>query len=301
MNLLALLLGLAIERVLTNLFHLREFRWLDPLFDAHFARVRSMSLPAAIALCAGLALVLALPVVAGAVLLWDEFLQIPYFLFAVVVLLFSLGPRDLDEEVEDYCVALETGDAEAQRRVAKELLEREPADAAVGRNAAVEQAIYVQANNRVFGVVFWFLVAGPAGAWLFRLLDLMRRRAQYQAIRPGAEAEYGVVLAAVRNLHAVFAWIPARLLALGYLLAGNFEEAVGGWRAGRVSGMAFADAAHEIIARVGTAASGRAGLDVTDSVEALDRIRGARALVMRTLWMIWCPIIAVMTLYDWLT
>ena len=101
----------------------------------------------------------------------------------MAVLLFSLGPRDLDEEVEDYCTALESGDAEAQRRVAKELLERDPPDAAVGRNAAVEQAIYVQANNRIFGVVFWFLVAGPTGAWLFRLLDLMRRRVQYQAIR----------------------------------------------------------------------------------------------------------------------
>ena len=33
MNFLALLLGLALERVLTHLFHLREFRWLDPLFD----------------------------------------------------------------------------------------------------------------------------------------------------------------------------------------------------------------------------------------------------------------------------
>ena len=33
MNFVALLLGLGVERLLTHLFHLREFRWLDPLFD----------------------------------------------------------------------------------------------------------------------------------------------------------------------------------------------------------------------------------------------------------------------------
>lgn len=301
MNLLALLLGLALERVLTSLFHLREFRWLDPLFDAHIERARGLPFSVAVALSLLVALLLSLPVAAGAFLLWDEFLQIPYFLFAVVVLLFSLGPRDLDEEVEDYSAALERADAEAQRRVAKELLERDPPEPTAGRNAAVEQAIYVQSSNRIFSVVFWFLVAGPAGAWLFRVLDLLRRRAQYQAARPDSAAAAGTVLPAVRLLHAVFAWVPARLLALGYVLAGNFEEAVGAWRSGRVRGLAFADATHEVIARVGTAASGRTGLDVTDSMEALDRIRGARALVMRTLWMIWCPVIAVLTLYDWLT
>ena len=38
----------------------------------------------------------------------------------------------------------------------------------------MERAIYVQANNRIFGVVFWFLVLGPTGAWAFRVLDLLQ-------------------------------------------------------------------------------------------------------------------------------
>ena len=33
MNFLALFMGLAVERLLTQLFHLRKFHWLDPLFD----------------------------------------------------------------------------------------------------------------------------------------------------------------------------------------------------------------------------------------------------------------------------
>jgi len=103
-------------------------------------------------------------------------------------------------------------------------------------------------------------------------------------------------------LHGLLAWVPSRLLVLGYALAGNFEEAVASWRnPGREATLSFADGTVEIVARIGIAASGRAGLDVADAVEALDRIRGARALVMRALWMIWCPVIAVLTLYDWVT
>ena len=74
-----------------------------------------------------------------------------------------------------------------------------------------------------------------------------------------------------------------------------------GWRSGGPEfALPFAEGINEVVARVGVAASGRSILDVGNATEALDRIRGARSLVMRTLWMIWCPVIAVLTLYDWL-
>jgi AmpE protein len=303
MNFLALLLGLALERVLTHLFHLREFRWLDPLFDAHLRRLRSASGGrgrrwTALVLTALLVALLVVPVALLASALQDEFLQIPYFLFAVVVLLFSLGPRDLDDEVDDYAEALATGDRETQQRVAEQLLERPAPALPAERNEALERAIYIQANNRIFGVVFWFLVLGPTGAWAFRVLDLLRHRAQ----RRVGEEDATSTMEAVRTLHGLLAWIPSRLLALGYALAGNFEEAMASWRnAGREATLPFPDGTVEVVVRIGIAASGRGGLDVADAVEALDRIHGARALVMRTLWMIWCPVIAVLTLYDWVT
>ncbi len=303
MNFLALLLGLALERVLTHLFHLREFHWLDPLFDWHLHRIGAAASGArrrwtALALTLLLAVLLIAPVALLSQGLRGELLQIPYFLFSVVVLLFSLGPRDLDDEVEDYGDALETSDVPTQQRVAAQLLEREPPEQPAERNEAVERAIYVQANNRIFGVAFWFLVLGPTGAWAFRVLDLHRHRAEWKT----ADEHATGAMEAVRTLHGLLAWIPSRLLALGYVLAGNFEEAMTSWRnRGREATLPFADGTQEILARVGIAAAGRGALDVADAAEALDRIRGARSLVMRTLWMIWCPVIAVLTLYDWLT
>lgn len=300
MNFLALLLGLAVERVLTHLFHLREFRWLDPLFDAHLRRLSRASFWFSLGSTLALAALLVSPVAIVSLSLWDELLQIPYFLFAVVVLLFSLGPRDLDEEVEEYADALESGDEAVQQATADELLEGPPPEGAAGRNEAVERAIYVQANNRMFGVIFWFLLLGPTGAWAFRVLDLVRHRSRRRSA--AGEAVSGPADGAVRTLHGILAWPSARLLAVGYVLAGNFEEAVAAWRvSGQEFLLRFYAVTDEVVARVGIAASGRAALDVNDSGEALRRIRAARALIMRTLWMIWCPIISVLTLYDWLT
>lgn len=299
MNFLALLLGLAIERLLTSVFHLREFRWLDPAFDRLLREVRRRGPWLGGAVVVAGALLISAPVVLASLLLHDEFRQIPFFLFAVVVLLFSLGPRDLEQEVDDYCAALERDDGEALRRVAKELAEEDTPNDSAARHAAVERAIYVQANNRMFGVIFWFLLLGPAGAWLFRVLDLLRRRARFQQSRP-EDAAGGESEAPVRVLHGLLAWIPARLLAIGYTLAGNFEVAARGWRAAREPGLGLVARSEELMAQVGMGAAGREPETTDDPAVAYERLRGAMALVMRTLWLIWCPIIALLTLYDWL-
>jgi membrane protein required for beta-lactamase induction len=301
MNFLALLLGLVIERSLTHLFHLREFRWLDPLFDAAFRRAAPLSRVPATLLLAAVAALLTLPVAAVSWALWDELLQVPWFAFAVVVLLFALGPRDLGDEVDDYIAALRAGDPEDLRRLAKELTEANPPVPPGARNESVERAIYVQANNRVFAVVFWFLVGGPTGAWLFRVIDLMRRRMAYRHLTVDDPAQSSALWVLTRELHAIVAWVPARLLAAGYVLAGDFEDALESWRRGGSPGrLGIADASEAVLGRVGGSAAGRSDLDPSLTDPAIERVNAARNLVIRTLWVIWCPVIAVLTLYNWL-
>ena len=60
---------------------------------------------------AALAILVVLPVVLFSIVLAGKFAQVLYFVFAVFVLLFSLGPRDLAEEVHDYCNAVENENA----------------------------------------------------------------------------------------------------------------------------------------------------------------------------------------------
>ena len=49
--------------------------------------------------------------------LGDRLFGFPHLVLAVVVLFFSLGPKDIGEDVNEYCNALESGDEEIQVRV----------------------------------------------------------------------------------------------------------------------------------------------------------------------------------------
>jgi len=295
MNFLALIVGLGVERLLTQLFHLREFHWLDPLFDWVLENQRITQPNLAIAAAAGVALLVVVPVGIVEAGLNERLAHIPQFLFAVLVLLFCLGPRDLGEAVNDYCKAIENGDEEEIRIIATELLEQVPD--VVQPAPDVETAVYAQANNRIFGVVFWFVLLGPTGAWLFRVLDLMQRRAVHHVREDSADASersWSKVAPAMLLLHRIIAWIPARLLAIGYMLAGSFDSALAAWKNLQVVPSAlFPGPNDQLLGAVGKgAASSVAGNTV------IARVRVASDLVSRTLWMIWCPVLAVLTLYG---
>jgi AmpE protein len=294
MSLFALLLALVCERGLTHLFHLREPRWLDRYCDWIARRIggvgRGLRLPAAIT-----ALMLpVLPVAAIDLALGGHLLGLPQLAFAALVLILSFGPRDLRDEVDDYVAALERGDRDEAGRRAMELLEGDAARRGSGLRNAIEEAIFVQANNRIFGVIFWFMLLGPAGAWLFRVSDMMRRRAAFEATRgDGSVQPFGGALA---ELHGVFAWIPARLVAGTYALAGSFEDAVGNWRVvvDRAAENAL-DRSEDLLARVGTASLQPSLADLPPETLDAATARGAWRIVFRSTW-IWLAVIALLVL-----
>jgi membrane protein required for beta-lactamase induction len=294
MSVLALLLALLLERGLTHLFHLRELRWLDAWFD-RAARVLGGGGGFSLA---GAALTLLLPVLPVALVdlaLGSHLLGLPHFAFAVVVLLLSFGPRDLRDEVDDYVAALERGDRDEALRRASELLEGDAASRGAGRREAVEEAIFVQANNRIFGVIFWFMVLGPAGAWAFRVSDLMRRRAAFEAARRGGgtapAGQGGPAL-----LHGLLAWVPARLAAGAYALAGSFEDAVGSWRvAVDRAAEGLLDRTEDLLARVGRASLQPSLAGLAPAELDVATARGSWRIVARAAWF-WLAVVALLVL-----
>ncbi len=291
MNFLALLLGLAVERLLTQLFHLREFHWLDSLFDKFFSLIGSNSRLLNIVAVWGLLVLTLLPVTLVLIALQDRLALIPLFLFSIFVLLFCLGPRDLGEEVIEYRQAIDEDNTEELRTLAAELFDRVPDDSEAIPD--IEKAIYAQANNRIFGVVFWFALAGPVGAWMFRVVDLLRRRALNGQPADAAEDDSSIV-AAVLLWHRVLAWIPSRLLMAGYGMAGNYDGAMAAWRKPRPESVGQCPSVDDqLLGAVGCGAADRG-----DERDISIRAQVAIDLVIRTLWMIWCPVLALLTLYG---
>lgn len=299
MHLIALLIGLVIERLATQFFHLRRLRWLERVIDrglAEFGRFRSWPPVLPVIL---LGFILVLPVIAVTLYLGETLLGFPYLVLSIVVLFFSLGPNDIGEEVVAYCRAVESGDEERIQQTAKAIVEDDVPSDALQRCHRVESAIVVQANNRLFAVIFWFVVLGPLGAWAYRVSDLMRRRAVFNAGRSDDEVVLRARDATV-DLHGWLAWIPARLTAIGYAAAGHFDDAWAAWRAYEASDAGdVAESNERLLASVGVGALSIQDPGDEDPTErAVFGATHANRLVFRLL-MIFAFIIAAMTLYGW--
>jgi AmpE protein len=307
MNLIALLIGLVVERLATQLFHWRRMRWLDRIIDKGFTLAERFSgMPALVAIVL-LVLLLVLPVYGVIMALGGTLAGFTYLLLAVVLLFFSFGPHDIGEDVDEYCKALESENHEDILQASKAIVEGELPDDPLALIQRVEQSVCVQANNRLFAVIFWFVVLGlffgalgPLAAWAYRVTDLIRRRAVFNAARsePDDDSAFRVRDAAVM-LHGWLAWVPARLTAVGYATAGHFDEAIAAMRApGEQRDASTSEQNENLLARVGVAALALQE-DADESITARG-VRGAAAanrLVFRLL-LIWAVVISAMTLYG---
>lgn len=138
--------------------------------------------------------------------------------FAVFILFYAWGPRDLDLDVEALASAPDAG----ARREAAARLWPDGATPALDGGSLVE-AVFRSALRRWFGVLFWFLLLGPVGALGYRLVALA---AEGEASRRLS----GETLAGARTLLALLDWPVAQLLTLAMALVGNFDTVLGAWR-----------------------------------------------------------------------
>lgn len=278
-KLVAILLVAFVSHVLPDLARLRDYSWWR-------AWLRWLGPPApGVALAVGVGL----PVLACALLQYG--LRAPWFGlvgfgFAVAVLYFCWGPRDLERDVE----AVDKAPDSAARLAAAQALRRDGNDSELPFTAEnLVAATFEAALVRWFGVLFWFVLLGPCGALLYRLAQLL-------AAAPGAEDS-----ALARKFAALLDWLPAHLMALALALASNFDAVFTAWRdyhRAHVHGytnldLGFLDAIGRASVVADVAADGQA--DAQSPLVALD---DAMVLVRRVL-VIWLTLIALIVLGGW--
>ncbi len=287
MTLIAIIASLVLERLLDHVQDLRRYERYQDYVEWLRQRLHGDVWEGRLGVLALLA-----PVVLMTMLLQiglsDALFGLLGLLFAVGVLVFCLGPRDLGHELTQYREAHMSGNLELSTRLARTLLGVEPPSDPLEQARAVTGGVLVQANLRIFGVLFWFVVLGPVGAVLYRAVTELNRLTQ----QDNDEFSW-----AARQLNEIMDWLPARLVALGYALSGNFEAAVVGWREATEGNECWLVPAAQVLAATGT---GALDLDqeIDDSMVWDQALQSAMGLVWRTL-ILWVFVIALLTLAGW--
>ncbi len=140
----------------------------------------------------------------------------------VLLLYLALGHRSLHDHARAVIRALEAREAGRARRLAGRMVSRDPAVLDVP--AAVTESVLENGNDAVFATLFWFTLAGGAGAVLHRLVNTL------DAMWGHRDARYRDFGRAAARLDDALNFIPARLTALTYACLGHTRTALRCWR-----------------------------------------------------------------------
>lgn len=217
---------------------------------------------------------------------------LPSLLFGILVLALCWGPRDLDRDVE----AVLDADNVASREAAVAHLQvaggslHEPVPSLV-------DATLLNALRRWFAPLFWFLLLGPLGAVLYRLLALVVHGAV--SAQAGAAGRAGA-----SRVLAWLEWPVAQVMVLAMALVGNFDAVFSAWR--RAGGNRWA----LDLEFLGEAARAGVGVELVEEAEEAreaglvpideryPELRDAMSLVWRML-LLWMALLALLVIAGW--
>ncbi|MDG2526153.1 cobalamin biosynthesis protein [Stenotrophomonas sp. HITSZ_GD] len=291
--LVAVIVALALGHIAPlQVARLRHFGWFEHWLDWLAAASRGSGLWHG---RYGVVLVLLpplLPVVLLQGLLRGHAYGLLSLLYGVLVLAWTWGPRDLDRDVE---AVIDADDPPSRRAAVSHL---QAAGGSLHEDApSLVEAVVLNGLRRWFGVLFWFLLLGPFGAVLYRLLVLMVEGPLAGKLPPAHERGAHTLLAALE-------WPVAQLIVLSMALVGNFDTVYRAWRDAQGNRWALEPAFLGAVARASVRAELREEAhDYTDAGlvpvwRRLPEVRDAMSLVWRVL-LLWMVALALLVIAGW--
>ena len=285
-------IGLLVALIALGLLHAlpQLARWRgDGLFRRWVAQLADTSGGGRVALAL-------LPPLALCALLWWLLGRSPLgavlqLLFALAVLVYCLGPREFEGDLE---AILEATDGAGREAAAQGLADD---DTPVAWNApALGVAVVYAALRRRFGVLLWFFLLGPVGALLYRLGQTMARDDSLR-LDPASRT-------AARYVGNVLDWPAAQLLTFTLAVVGHWEAVIGAWRRWHAQaratswyseGPGFLGAAAQADVLIDIEAGDGYAEEHSDPLVELRRLRSA---LLRAL-LAWLSVVALIVIGGW--
>lgn len=221
MKLLVLVACLLIERFLHIGNILSRFSWFESYLKFIKSKIKESS-PFSKGIM-GLFVIffpLCLPVILSGIYIVDRQVALSGYGLYFIVLLYCFGPTDLYYQLSLYFKAVEEGDKEHQMYSYNEMIDNDE-DSENGEGTINEkdllETIFVRANCGVFGIVFWYCFGPLSFVLIYRGLCLMSSLIykEKDVTKPFEDI--------VPTLYGWLNWIPSRVMALLYVIAGGFQ------------------------------------------------------------------------------
>lgn len=164
--------------------------------------------------------------------------------FGILVLLYCFGPENVWAEAYGCIHDFSHGDRKVLVEKMRSFGIEFPEDSEQ-LHFVFASHIFAGAYYRVFAVIFWFLVLGPVGAVLYRIVVLLH-----------LNSPLGVTPVAAKVQH-VMDWVPVRLFTFLFALGGHYSATLACWKQHVTKGL---EANDEILKECSVAA-----LDKVDS------------------------------------
>ncbi len=218
MTIISILIAFTLCHFVRELRHIRRFGWLTAF--AKHCNTRLENFPGWKG-ATGFLVLLGLPLLVAWLInsvLITTFGQVGGFLFAIVVLIYTFGPRDLDIDVRRV---IRAEDEEEQKQALETLLGGEVPDNEADCQTAAIDAVFSLALKRWFSIIFWFAVLGIYGALLYRLACWL------------TDGDYGLFAEQkdlFNRLCKVMDWPTAQLMTLSLAIATDFDSVYQAWK-----------------------------------------------------------------------
>jgi AmpE protein len=283
MTLISILLGLALEYFLGPMDRFRNFQWFENYYSWIELKCQRFAFwDGAI----GVLISLALPIVAlllADYLLAEIFIGLS-FILSILIFVYCLGP-DVNILLSNYTQALE-GNIDEDIAVIESNLDLKSEQNQFDETLTIS-AILLRAHEYIFGILFWFIVLGMAGALLFSLNLVLKRK--YDGV-------HGGFASSVMDLYKILIWPSSRLLAVSFAISGSLVDTLERWR--KMDGESL-NLSREIIVESGLGALQYEENPSADDEEAksnyIQCIKETQALINRSL-IVWLTILGLMTL-----
>jgi AmpE protein len=283
MILISILLGLALEYFLGSMDRFRNFQWFENYFSWLELKSQRFSLWDG---AVGLLITLALPI--AALLFVDYHLAEIFiglsFILSILIFVYCLGP-DLSILLSNYTQALE-GNIEEDIAVIETGLGLN-SEQAKNKETYTISAILIRSHEYIFGILFWYIVLGMAGALLFSLTLVLKRK---------FDEVHGGYASSVQDLFSILIWPSSRLLAISFAIGGSLVDTLERWR--KLEGDTL-KLSQEIIAESGLGALQFKENDPSNEDEArvnyIQCVKETHALINRSL-IVWLTILGILTL-----